>query len=163
MTGVQTCALPILLQDPQDHSGRGGVPVDERGWLPASRQTLDATDSAALMSSVDDWQSQVSDLHGRRGDRLWAQGPRNWPEELHPRRRWRLYIGDFPYWSTWLNTEVDEARSRSRTRDSKQAESILLRCMSLKVCRFSDAGNDETLARSGSRRSKSAKARNRGR
>jgi hypothetical protein len=31
------------------------------------------------------------------------------------------------------------------------------------VCRFSDAGNDETLARSGSRRSKSAKARNRGR
>ena len=31
------------------------------------------------------------------------------------------------------------------------------------LCRFSDAGNDETLARSGSRRSKSAKARNRGR
>jgi hypothetical protein len=28
-------------------------------------------------------------------------------------------IGGFPYWSTWLNTEVDEARSRSRTRDSK--------------------------------------------
>ena len=41
-----------LLQDPQDHSGRGGVPADERGWLPASRQTLDATDSNALMSSV---------------------------------------------------------------------------------------------------------------
>ena len=40
-----------LLQDPQDHSGRGGVPADERGWLPASRQTLNATtDSAALMS-----------------------------------------------------------------------------------------------------------------
>ena len=39
-----------LLQDPQDHSGRGGVPADERRWLPASRETLDATDSAALMS-----------------------------------------------------------------------------------------------------------------
>ena len=39
-----------LLQDPQDHSGRGGVPADERRWLPASRQTLDAADSAALMS-----------------------------------------------------------------------------------------------------------------
>ena len=37
-----------LLQDPQDHSGRGGVPAAERGWLPASRQTLDASDSAAL-------------------------------------------------------------------------------------------------------------------
>ena len=42
-------------------------------------------------------------------------------------------------------------------------EIYLLRCGSLLLCRFSDAGNDETLARSGSRRPKSAKARNRGR
>ena len=31
------------------------------------------------------------------------------------------------------------------------------------LCRFSDAGNDGSLARSGGRRPKSAKARNRGR
>ena len=41
-----------LRQDPQDHSGRGGVPAAERGWLPASRQTLGASDSATLTSCL---------------------------------------------------------------------------------------------------------------
>ena len=39
----------------------------------------------------------------------------------------------------------------------------LLRCMSPEVCRFSDAGNDDLATRSGDRRPKTAKARNRGR
>jgi len=37
----------------------------------------------------------------------------------------------------------------------------LLRCMSPVLCRFSDAGNDDLATRSGDRRLKSAKARNR--
>jgi hypothetical protein len=37
-----------------------------------------------------------------------------------------------------------------------------LRCMSQHLCRFSDAGNDDPTTRSGGRRRKSAKARNRG-
>jgi len=38
----------------------------------------------------------------------------------------------------------------------------LLWCMSQVLCRFSDAGNDDLTTRSGGRRPKSAKARNRG-
>jgi hypothetical protein len=37
----------------------------------------------------------------------------------------------------------------------------LLQCMSPELCRFSDAGNDDLTMRSGGRRPKSAKARNR--
>jgi hypothetical protein len=39
---------------------------------------------------------------------------------------------------------------------------LLLRCMGPLLCRFSDAGNDDLATRSGDRRPKSAKARNRG-
>jgi hypothetical protein len=39
---------------------------------------------------------------------------------------------------------------------------FLLRCISPLVCRVSDAGNDDLATRSGDRRPKSAKARNRG-
>jgi hypothetical protein len=38
---------------------------------------------------------------------------------------------------------------------------FLLRCMSRLLCRFSAAGNDDLTTRSGDRRLKSAKARNR--
>jgi putative ABC transport system substrate-binding protein len=46
------------------------------------------------------------------------------------------------------------------TRSSNKG-AFLLRCMSPQLCRFSDAGNDGLTTRSGGRRPKSAKARNR--
>ena len=61
-----------------------------------------------------------------------------------------------------LGLEVPSAVARHRRRgDRISAVARLLRCMSPFLCRFSDAGNDDLTTRSGGRRPKSAKARNR--
>ena len=68
-----------LRQDPQDHSGRGGVPAAERGWLPASRQTLGASDSATLTSCLAQRRSRGVSKLSQVGDATHSrhQLPRN--------------------------------------------------------------------------------------
>jgi aerobic-type carbon monoxide dehydrogenase small subunit (CoxS/CutS family) len=60
-------------------------------------------------------------------------------------------------------TTIEAIRRRHSARADNRLEVFLLRRMSPLLCRFSDAGDDDLATRSGSRRPKSAKARNRGR
>ena len=62
-----------------------------------------------------------------------------------------------------LGVEIPTVDPAARRRGDRIdcAHAVLLRCLSPVLCRFSDAGNDDLTTRSGDRRPKSAKARNR--